>query len=78
MDRVFDKFGLVGDDHIFHIARTQDVVLDRFQFFCDGIGHGHGVGIRCSVDGSFDAFPAVDARDDLAFFVAAENVCNAS
>jgi len=73
---VFDKFGLICDNLVTHIARLQDVILDRFQPFGDSIGHKNGIGIRCSVDGGFDAFPAVDTRNDFPFLVSPEHVCN--
>ncbi len=78
MNGVLDEFGLVGDDQILHVPGPQDVILDHFQPSCDGIGHGDRVGVRSPVDGRFNAFSAVDARDDFAFFIAAEHIRHAA
>ena len=61
-----------------HAARTQDSGLDGLQPIGDGIGHGHRVGVGRPVDRRFDAFLAVDAGDDLAFLVAAEDLGHAA
>ncbi len=54
------------------------LLLDRFQPFGHGIGHGNRIGVGCPVDGGFDALPAVDAGDDLALFVPAKDIGDAA